>query len=155
MRKNKKPRYILMVVWLIFFSNVLSSCLTKQAHLLADTAEATPVVAPTNTTAALPKIDLIIDLKNARRKTIEIQEGQIFQVKPPGLASEWQVDFSPSLFIPLTAPEMMRSPGKDGWTFQTVSQGQGVLVFTSIVSCTGPVPCPMMPVRLELTLTVR
>lgn len=160
MKRNRKSLYNVIVGLVTLTSFILFSCSNEsKTHLLSTPGATiftpTPIATLTAEGLFYPEIDLAIELKNAHQEVVEIQKGQIFQIKKPGLASEWQVDFDPDLFERLTPLEMMRSPGKDGWVFRAVSQGQGRLSFTSIVICNEPVPCPMMPAQLELNLEAR
>ena len=150
MRINKYFNYNVVVV--IFLSMMLFSCSGKDV--------AQPTSPPVSTMIALTptvsvEADLTVDLGSASGSVVELQEGEILQVKHPALASEWQVNFSSDLFEPLTPPEMMRSPGTEGWFFRAKAKGQGRFTFTSIVSCDSPVPCSRMPARLELSVDVR
>ncbi|MCP4141850.1 MAG: protease inhibitor I42 family protein [Chloroflexi bacterium] len=160
MKKKRKILYNLFIGLFFLTGALLFSCSKENEAQLINTPSI-PVFTPTSATTSEenaffpPEIDLVVELNNAHQRVVEIEKGQIFQIKKPGLANEWQVGFDPELFELLTPPEMMRSPGKDGWVFRAVLQGQGSLVFTSIVSCDGPEPCPMMPARLELNVEVQ
>ena len=156
-----KSKYSCYTAISLFFvgSFVLSACgreplfepiNTPTAFLLAPTKTAVPTVQEIH----LPEIDLVIDLEKAHQSTIKVQEGDVFQIKRPSLADEWQVDFSPDFFEARISSEMVRAPGEGGWIFQAVARGEGRFIFTSIVSCDEPIPCPMMPARLELAIIV-
>lgn len=161
MYTSKYFGYNLIIVLMLSVSFMLLSC-------TGDGGTPQSTNAPVFSTLSTPTIiaistehkvfydpDLVIDLENAQRRSVEVQNGEIFQVKRPSLASEWHIVFSPDLVELLTSPEKRRSPGRDGWFFRALSQGKSHLVFTSIVSCDSPVPCPMMPARLELAIDIR
>ena len=160
MKKNKKILYNLSVSSLLLTSMILFSCASETTEHLTSTPapmiiEPTPNATLTAEAVFLPEIDLVIDASSSHQRSVEIEQGQIFQIKRPVMASEWQIVFDPELFELLSPSEKVHSPGKEGWLFQAKTQGEGFFMFTSIVSCEGPIPCPMMPARLELSVVVR
>ena len=160
MKKNKKILYNVSVSSLFLASMVLFSCASESIEHLTSTPtpiilEPTPKATLTAEAFFLPEIDLVIDANGSHQRSVEVEQGQVFQIKRPVMASEWQIVFDPELFELLSPPEKLRSPGKEGWLFQAKTQGEGFFMFTSIVSCEGPIPCPMMPARLELSVVVR
>ncbi|RLC26773.1 MAG: hypothetical protein DRH37_11455, partial [Deltaproteobacteria bacterium] len=101
------------------------------------------------------EVDLLVKLESLHGHTIEVQRGDVFKIQRPGLADEWQIDFDPDLFEPITSADNMTVNEIDGWVFRAIKRGTGRFMFTSKVSCDEPIPCPMMPARLELGVDVR
>jgi hypothetical protein len=135
---------------------LLTACADKdplEAANVATSERESEIEMPTK--SALEDVDLIVELQRANRHVFEIQIGQVVQVKKPGIASEWQLEYNNRIFELLTPAEKVRSPEEDGWLFRAISSGEGEFVFTSIVSCEEVEPCPVMPARLTLKIAVR
>lgn len=146
---------ILLVVFLFACSSpkddrqVAEPVFSQSPTPTVEMATAEPDFSPTG----LPDSFLVIEGQPGDEVFVKV--GQVFQIKRPGFAEEWQIAYDESLFALLTPAEKVRSPGKEGWTFQAIAPGQGNFVFQSIPVCEGPIPCPMMPMQVELLVRVR
>ena len=129
---------------------ILTACAPFVETSVAPTITISPLMSPT----PAYHIDLIISPKEYTQP-IAINVGQILAIQPASLENKWQVTYDPDLFKSLTPVDRMPAPGFEGWLFQGVAVGQGLIVLTSIVACDQPVPCPMMPIKYELVVQVK
>ena len=147
MKKKKKIEKLLYNAVIAFFlALVLVACAKTNAIA---------TIEPTETIIPTVEVDLLVNLESSQGSIIEVQRGDVFKIQRPGLADEWQVSFDPDLFEPITSGDSVKVNEIDGWVFRAVKRGTGRFMFTSKVSCDEPVPCPMMPARLELGVDVR
>ncbi len=129
---------------------ILAACAPSTEMPVIPTITISPVMSVT----PAYHIDLIISPREYTQP-IAINVGQILAIQPASLENKWQVTYDPDLFKSLTPVDMMPAPGSEGWLFQGVAVGQGLIVLTSIVTCDQPVPCPMMPIKYELLVQVK
>lgn len=78
-----------------------------------------------------------------------LKVGQVFCVKPPIDASRWQVSYDAKIVIALLPPDTMEAPGRQGWRFRVLAEGQTDVVFTSVPKVSS---APPMAARISLTI---
>lgn len=86
-------------------------------------------------------------------KPAALHLGQTLGVRPPGAATEWQVDYDEDALRMLTPSGNVKAPGDKGWVWRATKAGRAEIVLTSKVRCATP-PCPPNVMRFVIIVEI-
>ncbi len=137
----------LIVAWMLVS---LSGC----SSIAKLSASSTPriVIAAVTSTPALPA-DVVIRAMQYNRK-VAIKVGQTLFVELPDGSAQWRIDFGIKHLNLLMPSNEINLPKENGWLLQAIAAGETQITLTSIVHCSDPQACPLMPRTFMLTIQV-